>query len=229
MKLVMLILRGKLALVSGGLLLALSAVAAAQTAGTGALTGTVTDSNGAVVSDVQIKVTSDATGEVRTVESHSNGGYVVPLLLPGTYTVEFVKTGFKTAVKTGLEIIVTETARLDVQLETGGVQEKVTITADAPLLQTESPALGRVTDHALVSNLPLVTRNYTQIVTLSPGIEANVVNATDLGRGSGGLSQGNFRAHGAEGADNNFQMNGVQINDLQASGTFSGGVAVPNP
>ncbi|HKF55543.1 MAG TPA: carboxypeptidase-like regulatory domain-containing protein, partial [Blastocatellia bacterium] len=103
MKFVDLILRCKLALISSSLLLILPAAAAAQTAGTGALTGTVTDSNGAVVSDVQIKVTSDATGEVRTVESHSNGGYVVPLLAPGTYTVEFVKSGFKTAVKTGLE------------------------------------------------------------------------------------------------------------------------------
>jgi hypothetical protein len=203
--------------------------ALAQTASTGALTGTVTDSNGAVVSEVQIKVTSNATGEARTVASQSSGAYVVPLLLPGTYTVEFVKSGFKTALKSALEIVVTETARLDVQLEPGGVQEKVTITADAPLLQTESTALGRVTDRELMNNLPLVTRNYTQIVTLSPGIEANVVNATDLGRGSGGLSQGNFRAYGASGADNNFQMNGVQINDLQASGTFSGGVAIPNP
>jgi hypothetical protein len=229
MKLVTSMVHCTLALVSGSLLLMLPAAAAAQTAGTGALTGTVTDSNGAVVSEVQIKVTSDATGEVRTAASQPSGAYVVPLLLPGTYTVEFVKSGFKTAVKTALEVIVTETARLDVQLEAGGVQEKVTITADAPLLQTESSALGRVTDRALVTNLPLVTRNYTQIVTLSPGIEANVVNATDLGRGSGGLSQGNFRANGASGADNNFQMNGVQINDLQASGTFSGGVAIPNP
>src|SRR5499427_1268404 len=229
MKFVDLILRCKLALISSSLLLILPSAAAAQTAGTGALSGTVTDSNGAVVSEVQIKVTSDATGEIHTVTSHSSGAYVVPLLLPGTYTVEFAKSGFKTAVKSALEIIVTETARLDVQLEAGGVQEKVTITADAPLLQTESPALGRVTDRDLVNNLPLVTRNYTQIVTLSPGIAANVVNATDLGRGSGGLSQGNFRAYGAGGADNNFQMNGVQINDLQASGTFSGGVAVPNP
>jgi len=186
MKFVDLILRCKLALISSSLLLILPAAAAAQTAGTGALTGTVTDSNGAVVSEVQIKVTSDATGEVRTVASQSSGTYVVPLLLPGTYTVEFMKSGFKTAVKAALEVIVTETARLDVQLEAGGVQEKVTITADAPLLQTESPALGRVTDRDLVNNLPLVTRNYTQIVTLSPGIAANVVNATDLGRGSGG-------------------------------------------
>src|SRR5262249_8408717 len=96
-------------------------------------------------------------------------------------------------------------------------------------LQTETTALGRVTDRALVSNLPLVTRNFTQIVTLSPGVSASVTNASELGRGSSSESQGSFRAHGAFARDNNFQMNDVQVNDLQASGFFSGGIAVPNP
>ena len=81
----------------------------------------------------------------------------------------------------------------------------------------------------MVSNLPLVSRNYTQIVTLSPGIAAGVTRSDALGRGSGGESGGNFRAQGGFGRDNNFQMNGLPINDLQASGSFSGGVAVPNP
>src|SRR5215510_9061890 len=209
--------------------LSLSFPALAQTAGTGALTGVVTDNNGAVVPEAKVTVTNESTGEARAVMSQSNGSYVVPLLLPGAYRVEFSKTGFKQAVKPGLVINVTETSRLDVQLEAGGVQEQVTISSEAALLQTESSALGRLTDQTLVSSLPLVTRNYTQIVTLSAGVAANVTNASELGRGNGGLSQGNFRAHGASGADNNFQMNGVQVNDLQASGGFSGGVAIPNP
>jgi hypothetical protein len=212
-----------------GLLVIFPAPVLAQTASTGALTGTITDPAGAVVPATQIKVTNQATGETRTVVSQANGSYTVPLLLPGAYRVEFSKTGFKAAVKVGLEINVTETARFDLQLEPGGVQEQVTISSDAQLLQTESSALGRVTDRTLVSNLPLVTRNYTQIVMLSPGIAASVTNATQLGRGAEGESGGAFRANGAFGRDNNFQMNGVQINDLQASGFFSGGVAVPNP
>ncbi len=211
------------------LLLSFPALTAAQTASTGALTGVITDAAGAVVVDAQVKVTNEATKETRAVSSQSNGSYSVALLLPGAYRIEYSKTGFKSAVKTGLQINVTETARFDVQLEPGGVQEQVNVTSEAQVLQTESSALGRVTDRALVSNLPLVTRNYTQIVTLSPGIAAPVTNAADLGRGPGGASQGNFRAYGASGADNNFQMNGVQINDLQASGGFSGGVAIPNP
>jgi len=220
---------GRLGGVLACLLLSFPALALAQTASTGALTGTIMDNSGAVVPEAKVTVTNEATGEARTVVSQPNGSYTIPLLLPGSYRVEFSKTGFKQAVKPGLEINVTETARLDVQLELGAVEEQVTVTSEAALLQTESSALGRVTDHTLVSNLPLVTRNYTQIVTLSPGISASVTNAGALGRGTGGESQGNFRAYGASGADNNFQMNGVQINDLQASGFLSGGVAIPNP
>src|SRR5262249_13066919 len=159
----------------------------------------------------------------------SSGNYVIPLLPPGSYSVEFSKAGFKGAVKSGLRVNVTETARLDVELEAGGVQERITITADAQLLQTGSSTLGRVTDRAQASKLPPVSRNYTQIVTLPPGIAASVTNATELGRGSSGESQGSFRAHGSFARDNNFLMNGLPINDLQASGFFSGGVALSHP
>ena len=197
--------------------------ATAQTAGTGALAGAVTDQSGAAVAEAKITATNEGTGESRQVVSQASGNFVVPLLRPGVYRVEFSKPGFKAAVKPGLVINITETARLDIELEV------VTVNTEAQLLQTESSALGRVTDRTLVSNLPLVTRNYTQIVALSPGIAGNVTNASDLGRGNGGTSQGSFRAHGAGGADNNFQMNGVQVNDLQASSTTSGGVAIPNP
>jgi hypothetical protein len=200
-----------------------------QTASTGALTGEITDPQGAVVAGVEVSVTNEATGEKRDAVSQDNGLYTVGLLRPGSYRVEFTKQGFKSSVKTGLQINITETRRLDLKLEVGSIQEQVIVVSDSQLLQTESPALGSVTDHEMVVNLPLVTRNYTQIVTLSPGIAAGVTNAAALGRGASGESQGNFRVHGASGADNNFQMNGVQINDLQASGFLSGGVAVPNP
>ena len=209
--------------------LALSLPALAQTASTGALTGEVADPNGAVVAGVRVTATNEATGEKREAVSQENGSYSVPQLLPGSYRVEFSATGFKQAVKPGLRINVTETAKLDVRLELGSVAEQVTVTSEAQLLQTESPALGRVVNREVVSNLPLVARNYTQIITLSPGISAGVTDARELGRGSGGESGGNFRSHGAFGRDNNFQMNGLQINDLQASGSFSGGVAIPNP
>src|SRR5262245_4526621 len=73
-----------------------------QTAGTGALTGTVADPNGGLVADVQIRIVDEVTGETRTALTLHNGNYTIPLLRPGAYQVEFAKTGFKKAVKTGL-------------------------------------------------------------------------------------------------------------------------------
>ncbi|MGH9844267.1 MAG: TonB-dependent receptor domain-containing protein [Blastocatellia bacterium] len=209
----------------------------AQTASTGALSGAITDPTGAVVPGVQIKVTSEATGETRTVTSRSDGTYVVPLLSPGSYRVEAEGKGFKRGTLSGVRVEVTETATLDVRLEVGATDETVTVNADAAVVQTESSTLGRVTDEKVVVSLPLVTRNYTQILGLSPGVTTNVTNAAEVGRGSGGTS-GNFGGgvggngtyvHGARSYENNFQMNGVGINDLQSNGTFSGGVAIPNP
>ncbi|HXG92751.1 MAG TPA: carboxypeptidase regulatory-like domain-containing protein [Blastocatellia bacterium] len=208
------------------LLLTAPASVFSQTASTGALAGTVSDSNGAVVPDAQVKVINEATGESRTAMTQGNGGYLVPLLPPGSYQVEISKSGFKSAVKTGLRINVTETTKLDVRLEVGEISSTVTITADAELLQTETASLGHVTSRAMVSNLPLVSRNYLQIINLSPGVASEVNNASALGRGGQG---DDIRTHGSFARDTNIQMNGVQINDLQSSGFFSGGPAVPNP
>src|SRR5262249_48861840 len=73
-----------------------------QTASTGALTGTVIDQNKAAVADVQITLVNEVTGETRTVVSQQSGNYVIPLLQPGSYQIEMIKTGFKKAVKSGL-------------------------------------------------------------------------------------------------------------------------------
>jgi hypothetical protein len=190
----------------------------AQTAGTGALTGTVTDASGAAVAGAEIKVTSEATGEVRSVGSATNGNFSVPLLLPGLYRVEISKAGFKTSSNEHLRIAVTETAALNVKLVIGEVTETMVVEANAEVLQTESSARGHVTDEKLVEGLPLVTRNYTQILGLSPGVSAAVNNAGALGAGNA-----TFSSHGAVVNDNSYQMNGAQVNDLMT------GVAVPVP
>lgn len=161
----------------------------AQTAATGALSGVVSDPTGAVVPGVDIKVTNEGTGESRTVTSRSDGSFTVPLLPPGSYRFEAVGQGFKRGTGSGVSVEVTETARLDILLEVGAVGESVLVTADAALAQTDSSTLGRVTDERAVVGLPLVTRNYTQILGLSPGVTTNVTNAAESGRGSGGRAE----------------------------------------
>ncbi len=212
----------------GCLVLALvGTVAMAQTGDTGAITGVVTDAAGGVVPMATVKATSQATGESRTAVSGQNGSYSIPLVPPGIYNVEFSKTGFKGESFPRVSVIVTETQTLNAKLEVGAVTEHVTVSSDAEQLQTASSALGHVTNQEMVANLPLVTRNYTQIIGLNAGVSTEVTDARQLGRGEGG--ERSFSSGGGTVASNNYQMDGVAIDDLQNSGDFSGGVAIPNP
>jgi hypothetical protein len=208
------------------LLLMVSAPAYGQTAGTGAISGTITDPKGAVVVDAAVKAVDVRTGEARTAVSASNGAYVVPLLRPDTYRVEVSRSGFRVSVSADIHVHITETATVNVQLQVGAATETVTVSANAVLLKTEQSSLGNVVDQREVSALPLVTRNYSQILGLSPGVSAETFNAGAIGRG--GVDD-NLVTGGSAAADNNFQMNGVEVNDLQSSGHYSGGVATPNP
>jgi hypothetical protein len=209
--------------------LAMPAISAAQTAGTGALSGTVTDQSGSSVGGAQVKVTSDASGEVRTVTTTPTGYFVVPLLLPGTYHVEVSQTGFRSVSVAHIKITVTETNALTLRLEVGQIAETVVVEAQVAQLQTETSSLGRVTSSEQVESLPLAMRNFTQIIALNPGVSAEVSNAGELGRGGGGNNQDPTVSAGNWASDNNFQMNGVGVNDIQQSGYFSAGVAIPNP
>ena len=202
----------------------------AQTANTGALNGIISDQTQAVVPTASIKVVSAATGEVRTAVAKAGGAYVVPLLPPGTYRIEVSAAGFRTAVLSNVIVNVTENQSLNVTLTVGGAGETVDVNASAEQLQFDTNALGRTVDTATVEGLPLVTRNFTQIVGLSAGVVQPVNNASALGRGNGSLSfTGGFNVNGARNYDNNFQLDGLDANDLFASGANSGGVPVPNP
>ncbi|HEY4010950.1 MAG TPA: TonB-dependent receptor [Acidobacteriaceae bacterium] len=205
----------------------------AQAGATGAITGEITDRTGAMVGGAQVKITDVATGYTRTSPSNDNGLYLVSLLPPGRYTLEVTKQGFKLASSPSVQVIVAETTVLNVRMEIGTVSETVTVDSSSVELQTESSALGRVTDAQMIENLPLVTRNFTQIVGLNPGVSQEVNNAADVGRGGGSQEAnpagGSIMSQGATSTDNNFQMNGLTINDIQGSWIYSSGIPAPNP
>lgn len=212
-------------------LIGIAAVATmAQTSGTGAISGIVTDSSGASVEGAQIKVTNVGTGEIRSVSSDSYGKYLVALLLPGTYDVELSRSGFKTIFETGVRVIVAENTAINVRLEVGQVSQKIMVEGAVEQLETQSSALGNVTSGEQVRNLPLATRNYTQIIALNPGVNSDVWNSSALGNG-GSVSGATavMVANGGTFNDNDYQMNGIGINDLGSNGTGSGGVPLPNP
>ena len=207
------------------------AAAFGQTASTGALAGAVLDPSGAVIGGARVTATNVGTDQKRFVTSAADGNYAIPLLPPGTYQVSVTHPGFKTATVDSIPVVVSETATINVSLEIGTETQTVEVRSAAAQLQTETAQLGSVTSSEMISSLPLVSRNFTQIIGLNPGISAEPNNAGDLGHGSGSLAGGStgFSAHGSATNDNNFQMNGVEMNDTMGSLTNSGGIAVPNP
>lgn len=197
-----------------------------QSADTGALKGTITDPSASVVPGVSVKVTSYNTGQARTTSTQGNGSYLIPLLPPGEYRLEASGKGFKSVAIQNLAIHVTETTTVDIPLQVGAINETVTVEEVGEVVQTTSSALGNVTDQRMVENLPLVTRNYIQILGLSPGVSAEITDASSIGRGNVGIE---YSTSGNILNDNNFQMNGSEVNDLMGSGGTSGGIPVPNP
>ena len=200
-----------------------------QSAGTGALTGTVTDASGAVVPAVTVTLRNAETNQARSIITGSDGTYKFTLLPPGSYDVRFSAAGFKTAEVAGVNVNVTETPEVNRSLEVGAQTDQVTVEASAETLQTTSSALGTTVGSRSVTNLPLTTRNYTQILGMSAGANVSVNNASLLGKGSQDVS-----VNGANINQNNYQMDGVNIDNFAGAGlgADSGiyvGIGIPNP
>jgi hypothetical protein len=219
-------MRRSLCLMLAQLFLFCAGFGIAQNASTGALSGVVTDPTGAVVGGAKIRIINSSTGETREIKSASAGTYSAALLRPGTYVVVASVDGFKEAKYDHVVVNVTETEALNISLAVGDTSDTVEVNAASLQLQTETSSLGSVTSEKMMQSLPLVTRNYSQIIALSPGVNSDVTNAGNLGRGVG---QQSLSAAGSSELDNNFQMNGVGVNDVQESGDFSGGIPIPNP
>lgn len=173
----------------------------------GALTGTVTDSTGAVVAGAKITITEQATGVKTAAESDSNGVYVRPLLKAGTYTVEVEASGFRKAVQRDIQLAGGDRVGVNIQLTVGDITQSVEITAAAPLLQTETTTLGNTMQARQVSELPLGgQRKFTFLAPLAPGVVPAEQGARDAA--GGGFSANGVRSNG----QNNFLLNGVDNN-----------------
>jgi len=201
----------------------------AQSSGTSGLTGTVTDQTGAVVQNVTVTVTNTANNSARTAVTGADGTYRFTLLPPGTYQVRFTASGFKAAEVTAVNLDVTETPVVDQKLEVGAQTDHVTVEASVETLQTTSSSLGTTIGARQVTELPLSSRNFTQILGLSAGASAPVNNATAFGKGTLDIA-----VNGNDTMGNNFQMDGVAINNIANGGSANdsgiyAGIGIPSP
>jgi len=210
--------------------LCLISISWSQTSTTGILKGQVSDPSGRTVSTAEVRATNVATREERAVKTGADGSYVIPLLPPGNYQVDIDATGFARATLTGVTILVTETTVQNVVLKVGSTSTTIEVKVAAPVVETTTNALGDVVTTQQVESLPLVNRNFTQIMTLSAGVISAVTRSDEVGGGSGGQIPTNEgqgeNVNGARASDINFRMDGVDVNDYDASGA---GVPIPNP
>ena len=200
----------------------------AQTSTTGSLTGTVTDPSGAVISGATVTITDNATGAVRTATTDANGGYKFSLLPPGNYDVKFSATGFKTVEVSAVTVNVTETPVLNHALQVGAQSEQITVESTAETIQTQNATNGALVGSREVTDLPLSSRNYTQIIDLSPGVVVNVSSAAAIGAGTQDIN-----VNGSGSDQNNYLMDGASITNYgSGGGAQSGnypGIGIPNP
>src|SRR5258708_3781063 len=134
------------------------------------LLGTVTDSSGAAVGSVKVTITETNTGISHTSQTNESGNYVFPDLPPGTYAIIAEQPGFKRASRAGIDVIVNTTRRVDLKLEPGTVTQSVEVSADTPILQTDSVDTGRKIETRQVEDLPLTfNRNFQSLLNLVPG------------------------------------------------------------
>src|SRR5882672_11526730 len=173
----------------------------------GTITGTITDSQGAVVPGAKVTITEDATGLSYEVQSGSEGEYIRPLLKPGTYTVTAEATGFRRVAQKNVVLVGGDRVGVPLTLTVGDITQTVEISTQAPLLQTESTTLGANLGSRSMSELPLGgQRIFTFLARLSPGVVPAETGARDAV--GGGFSANGVRSNG----QNNFLLNGVDNN-----------------
>jgi hypothetical protein len=170
----------------------------------GVITGVVTDGSGAVVAGARVVAVDSETNETRAVETLSTGAYTIGPLRLGTYDINVEKAGFKKEVWKGIEIHAQDRARADFKLSLGQVSETVSVTAEAPILQSETATLSNVVNEREVRGLPLNGRNFQQLAWLSAGVVA---------AGQSRDSTSGFNANGQQTTQNNFIMDGIDNNN----------------
>ena len=203
------------------LFLFLAPLAATAQSDLGSISGTITDTSGALVGNASVKITSEGTGAVRTVRTNKSGFYTVPALAPGKYTITVEAAGFEKLVRTGNNIDPSLPNTENLTLTVGQVTQAVQVSAEQETLQTDTATLGRVITSNQVANLPLNGRNPIYAALTKAGITSAPTSPTGA-NGSGTASNiSSFSFSTGLGA---LQINGGRERDNLL--TYDGAVAV---
>src|SRR6059036_24763 len=185
----------------------------AQTS-TATILGTVKDTSGALIPGASITVKHTESGLTRTVVSGERGGYNLPFLPVGPYELTTTMPGFKQVVRSGINLVVGQEAVVDLTLEVGAPAEQITVSEEAPLVNTTTSSTSGVITEQQVKELPLNGRSFDQLLTLNVGIANNTSN---IGQGNGWTG---FSVAGKRQETNRFLINGVDWVGGNSTGQF---------
>jgi len=172
---------------------------------TATMVGRVTDPTGAVLAAAQVSARNTSTGLERSTVTTDTGDYELSLLpISGVYTLNVGKEGFQTQELTGIVLQVDQRARFDVTLKVGSVSERVTVEALAPIVNTETGAIGQVVENKKIVDLPLNGRNFVQLASLLP----NAITGT-----SGTVGATVVSVSGGRQSKTEFLLDGISINE----------------
>ncbi|MGO8817233.1 MAG: carboxypeptidase regulatory-like domain-containing protein [Terriglobia bacterium] len=183
----------------------------------GSIAGTVLDASGAAIPGAAVTLTNLGTGNKRSMTSEAGGGYTFVNILPGTYSIEAEKSGFKHFKRDSVTVEVGDALRIDLAMEVGAVTQTIEVTAQTPLLQPQSSDLGTVVESRTVTEMPLNGRNVIALAQLSPGIQpqgppSGGNSSMSNPVGANPFAAGDFQIGGSQAGQNAVFVDGVPTN-----------------
>lgn len=192
-----------------GLLIALALVGvttALAQVDTGAIVGGITDNTGASLPGARVTVTEQNTGITQTVTAGANGEYTISPLKLGLYRVSVEKEGFKTSVRSDIDVTIQSRLEVNFKLEIGAVSQNVEVSSTTPILETQTSSIQQLVEARAINDLPLNGRNASFLAQLSPGVTFAQNDARNL------QADGSFTANGAGRTQNNYLLDGMDNN-----------------
>jgi hypothetical protein len=176
--------------------------------------GTVTDTSGAVIPNAVVVLRSAATNETRNATSDASGNYTFSLLQPGRYSVKVTAPGFKASSTPDIAVESGDRARADVHLQVGAASETITVEAQTPLLQADNATVSSTVGQEEVQDLPLIERNFVQLVAIVPGANEGPGNGLTSGnRPDDRRGTAAFSVNGQDDTLNNYVIDGIDNNE----------------
>jgi hypothetical protein len=188
----------------------------------GIISGRVEDSSGTPVEDAKVSLTNSETSAARSVSTDSNGNYRFLSVPLGQQEVKVEKSGFKTAVRKGVNLEVGQEAVVNLRLEVGELAQQIVVTEEAPVVNTTTANVSGIVGEREVKELPLNGRSFDNLITLNPG----TINYSAMKSAGTSTSNGNtFSVAGRRTGENLFLMNGIEYTGSSQLGVTPGGTS----